>query len=82
MAANICLNIDQLDVPRRYMFMQWLEMHSHAVRNTGEIRENLTTWLTTMTIESAEWEYKLILSETHWWRDLDERRLARMMLES
>jgi hypothetical protein len=82
MVDHICSEVDQLDVPRRYMFMQWLHMHSLAVRGIGEIREGLTAWLGSMPVESAVWEYKLIVGETNWWRDLDERRLARLMLES
>ena len=82
MVGHICSRADQLDVPRRYMLMQWLHMHSLAVRGIGEIREDLTAWLGSMPIESAAWEYQLIIGETNWWRDLDERRLARIMLES
>ena len=81
MVDHICSQVDQLDVSRRYMFMQWLLMHSRAVRRTGEIREQLTVWLGSMSAESAEWEYKLIMGETTWWRDLDEWRLERIMLE-
>ena len=81
MVDHICSQVDQLDIPRRYMFMQWLLMHSRAVRRTGEIREQLTVWLGSMSAESAEWEYKLIMGETTWWRDLDEWRLERIMLE-
>ena len=82
MVDRICSQVDQLDVPRRYMFMQWLQMHSHGVRSSREIRANLTVWLESMPAESAAWECSLIIGETSWWRDLDERRLARIMLES
>jgi hypothetical protein len=82
MVDHICSQVDQLDVPRRYMFMQWLQMHSHAVRSSREIQANLTAWLGSMPAESAAWEYTLIVGETNWWRDLDERRLARLMLEN
>lgn len=81
MAANICSQTDQLDIPRRYMFMQWLLIHSRAIHSASEIRENLNVWLGSLPPESAEWEYKLIMGETTWWRELDERRLERIMLE-
>jgi hypothetical protein len=82
LALTVPEMVDQLDVPRRYMFMQWLQMHSHAVWSSREIQENLTTWLGSMPAESVVWEYKLIVGEMNWWRDLDERRLARLMLEN
>ena len=81
MVSHICSRVDQLDVSRRYMFMQWLMIHSRTVRSFREVRENLNVWLGSLPPESAEWEYKLIMGETTWWRELDERRLERIMLD-
>ena len=81
MVDHICSQVNQLDDPRWYMFMQWLRMHSRAVHRARQLRENLTVWLGSMSAESAEWEYRLILGETRWWRDLEEPRLARIVLE-
>lgn len=81
MVADICSQVDQLDAARRYMFTEWLLIHSHAVNRTGEPRESLIAWLRSMPTESADCEYKLILTETKWWRDLDEPRLLKIMSE-
>jgi hypothetical protein len=81
MVDNICSQVDQLDAARRYMFMEWLLIHSHEVNRTGELRESLIAWLRSMPAESADWEYKLILTETKWWQDLDEPRLLKIMSE-
>lgn len=82
MVDHICAQFDLLEVPRRYMVMRWLQMHSPAVRGYREIRKNLATWLESMPAEHAGREYKLILGETNWWRELEERRFAQIMLES
>lgn len=81
MVDHICSQVNQLDDARRYMFMQWLRIHSHVVHHTRQLRENLNVWLGPMSTESTEWEYKLIMGEIRWWRDLEESRLARIMLE-
>ena len=81
MADNICSQVGQLDASRRYMFMSWLFIHSRGIHRARELRESLTAWLGSMPAESAAWEYKLIMGETRWWRDLDEPNLTRMMLE-
>ena len=81
MAGNICSRVNRLDASRRYMFMRWLLAHSRAVHRAKELRESMTAWLGSMPAESANWEYKLIMGETRWWRDLDEPTLTRIMLE-
>lgn len=81
MADVICLQVNQLDAARRYMFMEWLLIHSHAVNRTGELQESLLAWLRPMPAESADWEYKLMLTEIRWWRELEELRLMKIMLE-
>ena len=81
MADDICSQVNKLDVSRHYLFIEWLLMHSHAVTREKELRENLTTWLGSMSAESVDWEYKLIVGEIRWWRDLDESRLVKIMLE-
>ena len=81
MTDDICSQVNQLDVSRQYLFMEWLLMHSHAVGRDKELRENLATWLGSMSAESVDWEYKLIVGEIRWWRDLDESRLVKIMLE-
>lgn len=82
MVDHICAQFDQLEVARRYMVVKWLQGHSPAVRGYREMRENLAAWLESMPAEHAGREYKLILGETNWWRDLEERRFAQIMLES
>ena len=81
MVGNICSQVNQLDAARRYMFMGWLRIHSHTVHRAKELRESLTAWFGSMSTESADWEYNLIMGETRWWRDLDEPSLTRIMLE-
>ncbi len=81
MAEEIACKVERLDALRRHMFMEWLRIHSHAIDHSGGLQESLTKWLGSMSAESADWEYELIMGETEWWRDLDEPRLAKIMLE-
>lgn len=51
----------------------------------GNVEERLKiclrTWLEILPLKGMLWEYRLILDEIVWWRDLDPRRLA-MILRS
>ncbi len=78
---NIFSQFKLLDGRRQFMFREWLFNHSCTLNRTQDIQSGLTTWFETMPNENAQWEYRLILDEIEWWRDLDERALGRMLLD-
>lgn len=46
-----------------------------------QLKAALKTWFESLPMRGMLWEYRLILDEIAWWRDLDARRLA-MILRS
>jgi hypothetical protein len=96
MAFYICLQAAKLDKLRLQMFMSWLRSHSSIVRNTecarleteiqykdetGGLKDGLKLWFKGLSVSGLIWEYRLILTEIRWWRELDEVRLAKIVLE-
>jgi hypothetical protein len=45
------------------------------------LKLNLKRWFESLPMQRLLWEYRLILGEITWWRDLDARRLL-MILRS
>ncbi len=43
------------------------------------LKNGLRTWFESLPMQGLLWEYHLILNEIAWWRDLDPRRLIRIM---
>ena len=56
-----------------------------VLNKDGNIEERLKTglkaWFETLPMQGLLWEYRIILDEIAWWRDLDQRRLT-MILEA
>ncbi len=80
MVAKILALLPALDTSRRKMFFLWLRSHHSGTcfteRNLGN---RLTVWFEALSIDSLDWEYRLILSEIVWWRDLDEQSYAEVV---
>ena len=76
--AHILARTTLLEDHRRRMFLNWLQAHHQYVTRISEeeLKEYLTQWLEELSPAGVLWEYRLILSEIHWWRDLDEQRPA------
>jgi hypothetical protein len=96
MASYICFQAGRLDEFRLEMFLNWLKSHSSAVRNaecagvetedpctayTYILKDGLKLWFEALPLSGLLWEYRLILTEIRWWRNLDEPRLVKIMLE-
>ena len=80
MADEILARYETLDPRRKYMFIEWLQAHSSAVKNTINVGEGLTVWLESIPEEKMQQEYRLILDEIGWWVNLDEQSLTKIML--
>ena len=81
MAADITAKACVLEQVRLERLMEWLVSHSSKVRGNGESltwmssREQmdlkLNTWFQSLPVSGLLWEYRLILEEIVWWRDVD-----------
>lgn len=81
MAADITTQAGLLEQVRLERFMEWLVSHSSKVRGTGEpltwmssreqMELKLDTWFQSLPVSGLLWEYRLILDEIVWWRDVD-----------
>lgn len=96
MASYVCFQAGRLDEFRLEMFLHWLKSHSSAVRNAEwagveteaqctpsacRLKDILKFWFEALPLSGLIWEYRLILAEIRWWRNLDEPRLVKIMLE-
>ena len=93
LASYICFQAARLDEIRLQMFMTWLKSHSSAVRNSSSnhedqvnnqecgLKESLMLWFGMLPLSALIWEYRLILTEIRWWRELDEARLTKIALD-
>jgi len=81
MAADITAKACVLEQVRLEGFMEWLVSHSSKVRGNGEpltlmpsreqMEFKLNDWFQSLPISGLLWEYRLILEEVVWWRDVD-----------
>ena len=81
MAADITKQACVLEQVRLQRFMEWLVSHSSKVRGTGEpltwmssreqMELKLNAWFQSLPASGLLWEYRLILEEIIWWRDVD-----------
>ena len=81
MAADITAKACVLEQVRLERFMEWLVSHSSKVRGNGEpltwmssreqMELKLNTWFQSLPVSGLLWEYRLILDEIVWWRDVD-----------
>lgn len=93
MVLEISTQAFQLDDDRLPLFLNWLIAHSGAVRNAiqleiaalqradaqAQCRSALQSWLGSLPAQGLLWEYRVILDEIAWWRDLDRSRLLMIM---
>ncbi len=80
MVAKILALLPALDTSRRKMFFLWLRSHHSGTCFTdGNLRDRLTDWFDTLSVDSLDGEYRLILSEIVWWRELDEQSFAEVV---
>lgn len=92
MVIDISGQTFQLDDLRLRLFITWLTAHSGKVKaviqlNVVEFQRSemeqrfklaLRTWFEPLPVQGMLWEYRLILDEIAWWRDLDPGRLVLM----
>ncbi|MCL4528184.1 MAG: hypothetical protein M1282_02080 [Chloroflexi bacterium] len=92
MVMDISSQALHLDDLRLRLFLNWLMAHSGKMKaviqpnvaefQTSDMEEQfklaLRTWLEPMPVQGMLWEYRLILDEIAWWRDLDPGRLCMM----
>ncbi|MBK7317714.1 hypothetical protein [Candidatus Villigracilis affinis] len=81
MAADITAKACVLEQVRLERFMEWLVSHSSKVRGNGEpltlmssreqMQLKLNAWFQSLPVSGLLWEYRLILDEIVWWRDVD-----------
>lgn len=66
-------------------FLKWLTAHNGRIQVSpaagGEFKSALQTWFSSLSAQGALWEYRLIMDEIAWWRDLESQRLD-MILRS
>lgn len=80
LVTEILTRLPTLDANRRHMLLRWLQAHRAGTCFTdANLEDRLTEWFNTLPFEGVNWEYRLILSEIDWWRDLDEPSLAEFM---
>jgi hypothetical protein len=81
MASDVARLSFQLESSRLRLFLEWLVSHSSKVRANGlarletndrkQLETNLKMWLQSLPVTGLLWEYRLLLDEIAWWRDLD-----------
>lgn len=81
MVDFISTQINALEPRRRYMFIEWLCAHSSRVKCVINLREGLSMWLDSMSVECAVREYRTITNEIGWWRNQDDNAMDRLILE-
>lgn len=93
MVLEISTQAFQLDDDRLPLFLNWLIAHSGVVRNAIQLeiaalkradaqkqcKSALQSWLGSLPAQGLLWEYRVILDEIAWWRDLDRSRLLMIM---
>ena len=80
MVAEIMARMPALDANRRQMLFRWLQAHhSGGCITEANLSDHLNKWFGKLPADGIDWEYRLILSEIAWWRDLDESSLAQFM---
>ena len=79
--AEISTNLAALDDDRRRMFLHWLRAHQREAASISDatVKDRLITWFEELTEEGILREYRLILSEIVWWRDLGDGLLAEIV---
>jgi len=95
MVLDIFRQAFQLDDVCLPLFLNWLTAHCGKVKDAIQLdmatlrradveeqfKSALKTWLGSLPAQGMLWEYRLLLDEIAWWRDLDPHRLL-MILKS
>ena len=95
MVSDISTQTFQLDDFRLRLFLNWLTAHSSKVKATARLvidqlrgrdiekrfNSDLKAWLESLPTEGMLWEYRIIMDEIAWWRNLDPQRM-KMIVES
>lgn len=81
MAREVWACFDELNLHRKYLFLEWLYSHNSQMRHSRNFRNSLTTWLESLQYDCAVWEYTLLLKEITWWKGLDEVSFTEMMID-
>ena len=91
MVSDISSQAVRLDEVRLQKFLEWLKSHSSMVKTVGQalvevevhgegsiddrLKNDLKRWFESFPIQGLLWEYRLLLNEVAWWRDLDPHEL-------
>ena len=80
MVKDISSQAQGLDPVRLGLFLGWLCAHSAQVKAIpqgidGQLEPALRSWFESLPVQGLLWEYRLVLDEIAWWRDLDAHRL-------
>lgn len=89
MVKDISNQAQGLDPVRLGLFLCWLCAHCALMKAIppqqegidGQLEPALRSWFESLPAQGMLWEYRLILDEIAWWRDLDTRHLH-MILKS
>lgn len=89
MVLDISMQAFQLDDHYLPLFLNGLTAHCGKVKDAiqmdtdteEQFKPALKAWLESQPAQGMLWEYRLLLDEIAWWRDLDPRRLL-MILKS
>lgn len=95
MVLDISRQAFQLDDLCLPLFLNWLTTHNGKARDAiqmdiaairradaeEQFKLALKAWLGSLPAQGLLWEYRLLLDEVAWWRDLDPHRLL-MILKS
>jgi hypothetical protein len=86
MASDVASQVFCLESSRLRLFLEWLVSHSSKVQTTGsnqletkdtrQLESNLKAWFQSLPVTGLVWEYRLLLGEIAWWRDLDPASFA------
>ena len=75
----------RLDDGRKRLFLEWLKAHSSQVKSALDSGSGLPAaleqWFLSIPTRGLLWEYRLVLEEITWWRELNSNRL-RAILEA
>jgi len=75
--SQIKLEIDALEPRRKYLFVEWLFSHCKLVHGMF-LDQSLIEWLSTMDDAELDYQHRLILLESDWWKEQDDHTIARL----
>jgi hypothetical protein len=86
MASGVTGQAFELEPSRLRLFLDWLVSHSSLVCGSESIQletydreqveAKLKAWFEALPVDGLAWEYKLLVGEIAWWRDLDPTSYA------